>query len=428
MMDDIPDRLRELQLHQIRRRRRLMLGGALLYLADQERRRGRQRRFWIRPWICRRVELGGYHQLVAELMREAHGDFKGFFRMEPELFHDMLTRLAPGLTKEHTRLREPLEPGLKVAITLRYLACGNSYRSLGFTFRVPHNTISKFVPVVCQAIVDEYEGEVFPVPGTPAEWRLVADKFAQRWNFHHCCGAIDGKHVAIKAPSHSGTVYHNYKSYFSIIMLCVVDADYKFLWADVGANGSTSDCAVYNRSDLSTALEEDGMGFPDPEPLPADDIDVPYFLVGDDAFPLRTWMMKPFSNRNLDDEERIFNYRLSRARRISENAFGILANRFRCLLTTLGQEVDTCKLVVKACLCLHNLLRVHYPHFGPGEVDREDQNHRVIPGAWRGQHVLDEMDTVAGGNRANREGKRQRVLLKHYYNTVGAVPWQQERL
>lgn len=75
----------------------------------------------------------------------------------------------------------------------------------------------------------------------------VAKGFSNRWNFHHCLGAIDGKHVAIKSPPESGSVYYNYKGFFSIILLAVVDADYKFLWTSIGANGSASDCGVYNR-------------------------------------------------------------------------------------------------------------------------------------------------------------------------------------
>ena len=96
------------------------------------------------------------------------------------------------------RNRRPLEPGLKLVITIRYLATGISYRALEFDFRVAHNTISLFVPEVCQALVDEFREELFTFPSTPDEWRPIADEFGTRWNFYHTCGAIDGKHVAIK--------------------------------------------------------------------------------------------------------------------------------------------------------------------------------------------------------------------------------------
>ena len=264
------------------------------------------------------------------------------------------------------------------------------------------------------------------IPFSIHSWREVAERFGSRWNFHHACGAIDGKHIRIKCPKNSGSVYYNYKGYFSIILLALVDGDYKFLWADVGANGSASDCAVFNQCVLKKSIENRKIGFPDPESLPHDDKNMPYFLVGDDAFPLKAWMMKPFAHRNQTHEEAVFNYRLSRARRIVENCFGILVYRWRCLLGTLQQEPDTCKLIVKACLCLHNLMRLRYPGLQNQDADQEDAKGNLIPGAWRNNAVLDEMrHEQQGGNLGTRDAKAQRVYLKCYYNSdAGRVPWQ----
>ena len=89
---------------------------------------------------------------------------------------------------------------------------------------------------------------------------------------------IDGKHIAFKAPSKSGTVNHNYKGFLSIIPLGLVDAEYKFIWIDVGANGSTSDCAIFNTLDLLQVIECDTLGLPPPEPLPGDDRAISYFF------------------------------------------------------------------------------------------------------------------------------------------------------
>ena len=101
--------------------------------------------------------------------------------------------------------------------------------------------------------------------------------------------------------------------------------------------------------------------------------------------------MKPYSSRHLTQEERIFNYRLSRARRIVENAFGILANRFRCLLTTLQQDTKVVNSVVLACICLHNLMRVRYPGLQNALLNREE-DHALIPGEWRQERLFEEMD------------------------------------
>ncbi|KAL8602105.1 hypothetical protein ACOMHN_007374 [Nucella lapillus] len=100
-------------------------------------------------------------------------------------------------------------------------------------------------------------------------------------------------------------------------------------------------------------------------------------------------MMKPYSRRGLTDEQRICNYRISRGRRVVENAFGILANRFRCLLGTLEQKVDTVRHLVETAVVLHNLLRQRVV-MAANEVYHEDEEHTIIPGAWRhGPHWED---------------------------------------
>ena len=113
---------------------------------------------------------------MAELIRESRGDFKAYLRMQPEMFHEILVRVAPRITKSKER-RPALDPGLKLAITLRFLATENSYHSLAFDFRVAHNTISLFVPEVCDAIVAEFKEKLMTTLSTPDEWKKVATKF-----------------------------------------------------------------------------------------------------------------------------------------------------------------------------------------------------------------------------------------------------------
>jgi len=234
-----------------------------------ERRRRRKRRnpksVWVRPWITRRVELGMYDRLMVELRNEDPRSFQNFMRMPPTMFDEVVQRLTPRITKNTTNFRKPLEPGLKVALTLRHLASGAKYTDMQYSWRVPHNTISNVVREVCDAIVEEYIDEQMTPPNTEAGWRQLADDWMRRWNFPHTIGAIDGKHVACKAPPDSGSEYYNYKGFFSIILFAMVTSDYKFLWVDVSGKGSSSDAHIYNNSELKDGLEKDNiMGWPRP--------------------------------------------------------------------------------------------------------------------------------------------------------------------
>lgn len=323
------------------------------------------------------------------------------------------------------RARKAISPGHRLLVTIRYMATGELYRnSMRWNHRMPHNTISVVIREVVVALYEEYKDEMWTLPSTPEEWKEIAQGFSDRWNFHHCVGAIDGKHVKIVKPKKSGDKYFNYKRFHSIVLLAVVDSKYVFRWCNVGSPGKNADAGIFKRSTLSTALERGTLGLPAPDPLPDDDRDMPYFIVGDEAFPLRPWLMKIFPNRNLTHAERIFNYRLSRARLVVENSFGILANRWRCLTTPMQQEPDNVTKIVQGCLTLHNVLRRRIP-LRPGEVDGEDAQGNPVRGAWR-----DHVDLTDGrniqGNQVTREAKIQRNYLKDYYNApVGAVHWQE---
>ncbi len=150
-----------------------------------------------------------YVELLVELRNEDQSSFNNFMRISPEMFYELLARVGPRITKQQTRCREPLEPGMKLALTLRHLASGSKYASMKFGWRVPHNTQSLLVREVCQAIIDEYMDEVMICPTTPDGWRAIADKFYEKWNFPHTCGALDGKHIACRCPPKTGSMYYN---------------------------------------------------------------------------------------------------------------------------------------------------------------------------------------------------------------------------
>ncbi|XP_070404671.1 uncharacterized protein [Nothobranchius furzeri] len=166
-----------------------------------------------------------------------------------------------------------------------------------------------------------------PIPSEET-WKEVTKGFWDKWNFPNCLGAIDGKHVMIQAPPLSGSQYFNYKKTFSIVLLAVVDADYRFRIIQVGDYRRTSDGGVFAGSQVGKGMENGTLQVPASATLPgaAHLGAVPFAMVGDAAFPLKTYLMRPYPGKYLSHEKRIFNYRLSRARMVVENAFGILAS------------------------------------------------------------------------------------------------------
>lgn len=179
-------------------------------------------------------------------------------------------------------------------------------------------------------------------------------------NINYFSGSIDGKHVVIIPPANSGSNYYNYKGTHSIVLLGVCDAHYRFIYVDVGANGRISDGGVWNRCRLRQLLDNGSLSIPDKRPLPNSLIQTPFVFVGDDAFPIKPYLMKPFPLRHLETDKIEYNYRLSRCRRTIENSFGILVKVFKIFEKPLNvQPVEKCSEIVMTCVVLHNFLRTY---------------------------------------------------------------------
>lgn len=162
-----------------------------------------------------------------------------------------------------------------------------------------------------------------------------------------------------------------------------MDANYQFVYASAETQGRVSDAGVFAHLDLREGIDMGTLNSPPVDTLPGTDIVMPYVLAGDEVYPLRPDLMKPYPFRNLNTKQRIYNYRLFRARRVVENAFEILSNRFRAFRTTICLEADKVVKIVFACLCLHNFLRQQRSdaYVPPGYVDTEDANQQLIEGA-----------------------------------------------
>ena len=213
----------------------------------------------------------------------------------------------------------------------------------------------------CSAIWDCLVETELPEP-TLEQWKEIERQFATRWNFPNCVGTLDGKHMMVTAPYNSGSQFHNYKGTFSMCLMALCDANYKFIYVDIDQYGSNADGGIFQRSVFGSRFLRRDLGIPPPkviENAPHLGL-IPHCIVGDEAFPLRIDLMRPYpwrkKNQNLPQEKAIFNYRLSRAQRVVENSFGILAQRWRIFNRRIQLHEDNVTQVIKACCVLHNFL------------------------------------------------------------------------
>lgn len=275
------------------------------------------------------------------------------------------------------------------------------------------STVSKIVDDVCDALWKNMQPLYMPTPDENM-WRNVATGFNDRWNFPHCIGAVDGKHVKIQCPLFSGSCYYNYKKYYSTVLLGLVDAEYKFVSIDVGSYGKECDSSIFLNSTLGKRMTSYSLSMPEDEPLVTGRVKVPYVVVGDEGFPLQRYLIRPYPRKNLNDEKRVYNYRVSRCRRVVENAFGILAQRWRVYFRPLQCKIDSVYKIIKATVILHNYLS------SKGNVTAVG-NHEEIRTAY--QTCWKPVPKCAA--QATKEQVRIRNHFVDYFNsTEGSVPWQ----
>ena len=178
-------------------------------------------------------------------------------------------------------------------------------------FRMGQSTISGIIRETAAAIISVLKDDYLRFPATEEEWKVVCNDFGERWNFYHCLGAMDGKHILIDPPLRSGSMYYNYKGTFSIVLLAVVDAQLRFIYVDIGTNGRVSDSGIWNKSTLKALIEENRINFPAPAKLPGTQVNFPYVIVGDEGFPLTERVLIPYPGLQCTNQRdrRIFNYR-----------------------------------------------------------------------------------------------------------------------
>ncbi|KAH7699250.1 nuclease HARBI1-like protein [Aphelenchoides avenae] len=307
--------------------------------------------------------------------------------------------------------RAAISPEERLAVTFSFLASGTPYRRPAYSFRISPQTISVTVAETCAVIYDVLKDKYLAMPQTEREWKAIADGFWARWNIPNTLGAIDGKHVQIKKPTNPGSAYFNYKGSFSLVLMAM--CDYR-------------DGRVFDRCALRSGLDHGTLGIPGSAELPGTDLALNYFCVADAAFPLTTHIMKPLPGNDLTVAQRIYNYRISRARRVIENVFGIMACKWRVLLKPIETSVATADAITKAICALHNFVidedKIHSPSAQADTGLANEDNSR-----WRREiDPLSSANVRARGGRATLDARNMRQDQLAFFNGPGAVEWQNE--
>lgn len=277
------------------------------------------------------------------------------------------------------------------------------------------STIRGIVKEVCENIWLYFHAVYIPKP-SKKRWLDIAEEFDRKAHFPHCVGAVDGKHVRVQKFANSGSMYLNYKQFFSIVLLAIVDADYRFIYVDIGAYGKDSDSSILRQTLFWQKILINKLDVPC-VPLHTDQghlKHLPYVFVGDEAFPLSSHLLRPYGRRtNLDVKKRVFNYRLCRARRYVECAFGILSNKWRIFHRPLNVSKTFAMDIVKAAVVLHNLVR-----------DRDGLRSQDFY-VSKGFQDLPTAPTPRGGRQANDIREQ---FCEYFVSPEGMLPWQASKI
>ncbi|XP_017466768.1 PREDICTED: uncharacterized protein LOC108359422 [Rhagoletis zephyria] len=243
-----------------------------------------RRREWVRPLYLSRDIDGLFVTSFDEMYKNDPEQFKTTVRMTKEVF-DLLFGLVKERLIKYSN-RPSISAEMRLFLTLNFLAHGGTQHLYATAYKMGRSTVNKIILETCEALWSELGSVYLSVPKRH-EWKRISHDFNTIWNFANCVGAIDGKHITLKCPSNSGSLFYNYKGTYSIVLLACCDANYTFTFIDIGAYGSQSDGGVLWNSGFGQRLFHDQLDLPEDDFLPDSNIKFPHYFVGDAALPLK---------------------------------------------------------------------------------------------------------------------------------------------
>ncbi|XP_066598104.1 uncharacterized protein [Prorops nasuta] len=283
------------------------------------------------------IKINNYFENIC--LQYSLSDFKTHFRVTKETF-EMLVEDIGSLLLENRHMN----PAKQIAETLWFLGNQEVYRSVADRFGMSKDTVWNVVFNVCFAL----ESNIRKYMKWPHRNQLlqIEERFRAICNFPGVVGAIDGTHIPISAPTQYSNSYINRKGFHSIHLQSICDHKLRFIDVYTGMCGSVNDARVWRLSDIRELINQDSQRY-----FPNNT-----HIIGDSAYPLTQYLIKPYSdNGHLNEIQINFNRKLSATRMTIERAFGILKGRFRKLKFIYMYRTDMIPLVILCCCILHNI-------------------------------------------------------------------------
>lgn len=269
------------------------------------------------------------------------------------------------------------------------------------------------------------------MPQSEAEWKQIAQNFEQKWQFNKCLGVVGGKNVMISlgAPAEPIPPGENaINSYSNAILMAIVNDNFQFTYVNVSDKSRSNDSGVWQASDFNSCLQANTLHIPTDYDVNGSKLQLPYVFLGDKSFPLRNNLLRPYASRIPPYDERVFNYRLARARRVFDNTFNVLTNRFQCFHRPIALDSDRVDSIILAACTLHNFLLHNCQNYiDLMSLDYEDtENGTVVHGTRIESAAL--LDLTLTTTSTTNIGKTVRDEYKKFFNGAGKVAFQDRML
>ena len=305
---------------------------------------------------CRRVvRNSGWWTNICENYSDRR--FKKTFRITRTTFHFILERIREDLERK-TVTEEPISPACRLALCLYRLGKGDYPYSIAEMSGFGESTIRTVTTETCKSIITRLFTESVSqhFPKTKEQFIDKMLDTEERWQFPCCWTSVDGCHLSINCPpggQMSQKEYHNFKNFFSIVLIVMVDSKYRFIWSSVGCPGNSHDSIILQSTKIWESITS-GNVIPQISKK-IGGYEVMPLIVADSAFPSSIYIIKPYGDGEPTEKQKYFNYRLSRSRMVVESAFGQLKSRWRVLYKKCESSKETVKLYALACVILHNI-------------------------------------------------------------------------